>query len=248
MKRVYGWKRQIPDHRDFKLTLDVNVSLPESIDLEPFCPPVYDQMTVGSCTANGIAALIQFDLIKQKLQNFIPSRLFIYYNERAIEGTVKSDSGANIRDGIKSINNQGVCPETEWPYIISKFKTKPSKKCYTDALQNVVQVYKSVNQDLNSIKSVLASGYPVVFGMSVYESFESPDVAKTGIIPMPTKTESCLGGHCMAIVGYDNSKNAFKVRNSWNTTWGLQGYCWIPYNYLTNQNLSSDFWVINLIK
>ncbi len=93
----------------------------------PQCPPVYNQGQLGSCTANAIAGAIQFDRMKQKLApDFTPSRLFIYYNERVIEHSVASDSGAQIRDGIKSVARQGDCPETEWPYVIAKFKTKPS--------------------------------------------------------------------------------------------------------------------------
>ena len=66
--------------------------------------------------ANAIAAAIQFDRMKQKLpQIFMPSRLFIYYDERAIEHTIDSDSGAQIRDGIKSVGKLGDCPEAECP-------------------------------------------------------------------------------------------------------------------------------------
>src|SRR6266700_4638277 len=129
----YGWIPDLPDQRDYQYAAPIAAigTLPTNIDLTSACPPVYDQEQLGSCTANAIAGAIQFDQMKQKLaQIFTPSRLFIYYNERVIEHTVDSYSGAQIRDGIKSVGTLGDCPETEWPYVIAKFKTKPPAKCY----------------------------------------------------------------------------------------------------------------------
>jgi C1A family cysteine protease len=97
------------------------------------------------------------------------------------------------------------------------------------------------------MKGCLASGFPIVGGFSVYSSFESDQVAKTGIVPMPAKNESQLGGHCVLIVGYDDAKQWFIIRNSWSDTWGAQGYCYMPYAYWTNPSLASDFWQIDLI-
>lgn len=244
----YGWKRQIPDHRDYKFIPTVN-TIPISVDLRPNCAPVVDQGQLGSCTANSIAVAHQFDQMKQgSLHSFLPSRLFIYYNERSLEGTIKTDSGAEIRDGIKTIAKYGVPPEILWPYIITKFKTKPNKNCFTQALKHVSLAYYSVNQDEVSIKQALASGYPVVFGFSVYESFESNSVATTGIVPMPSKSEKLLGGHAVLMVGYDDSKRVFIVQNSWGLGWGDKGFFYIPYDYVTNKDLASDFWVIQTVK
>jgi C1A family cysteine protease len=186
--------------------------------------------------------------MKQNLKpDFTPSRLFIYYNERVIEGTVKSDSGAQIRDGIKVVTKEGDCPETEWPYVITKFTNKPTAQCYKDALKYKAVQYQRVAQNVNQMKGCLASGYPFVYGFTVYESFESKNVAKTGVVPMPASGEKILGGHCVLAVGYDDSQQRFLARNSWGTDWGLQGYFTVPYAYLTDPNLSSDFWTIRLI-
>ena len=244
--KKYGWKPDLPDHRDFTYSVKRTLTtLPEKVDLRPNCPPVYDQGELGSCTGNAIAGAIEFEQIKKKdPKPFIPSRLFIYYNERLLEGTVNQDSGAQIRDGMKTVNLQGACTEKTWPYVISKFKNKPATKAYTEALNYQTKVYSRVNQDLNSLKGCLASGDPFVFGFSVYESFESDEVAQTGIVPMPTTTESPLGGHAVLCVGYDNKTKRFIVRNSWGSNWGIKGYFTIPYEYLTNPNLASDFWVI----
>jgi C1A family cysteine protease len=149
----YGWLRDLPDQRDHLYAAPVVAlaALPTSVDLRSHCPPVYDQGQLGSCTGNGIAAALQFERMKQELTpNFIPSRLFIYYNERVIEHTVNSDSGAAIRDGIKSVSKQGDCPETEWPYDIAKFTQKPPSQCYHDALKYKAVQYQSSNSQFGS--------------------------------------------------------------------------------------------------
>lgn len=245
----YGWTPDTPDHRDLRYTIPRIASLPAVVDLRRLCPPVYDQGDLGSCTANGIAAAHQFDQMKQKAsQIFFPSRLFIYYNERVIEKSVKSDSGAQIRDGIKSIGDKGVCDEKLWTYDITKFTVKPSAACYKSALDNQAISYARVDQSLTAMKAIAALGEIFVFGFAVYESFESATVAKTGNAPMPKKTESCLGGHCVVCVGYDDSAHRFICRNSWGTGWGQKGYFTLPYTYLLDPDLCDDFWVVKTVE
>jgi len=248
--RRYGWQRDLPDHRDhvFAAPLAALGPLPTKVDLRPQCPPVYDQRQLGSCTANAIGGAIQFDRLKQKISDFVPSRLFIYYNERVLEHSVNSDSGAQIRDGIKSVGAQGDCPETEWPYNLAKFKTKPAAACYTEALKYKVVSYQRVPQTLGQLKGCLASGYPFVFGFTVYESFESAAVAKSGHATLPKSTEAVVGGHAVVGVGYDDAKQWFVVRNSWGTGWGMKGYFTLPYAYVTDSNLASDFWNIRVVQ
>jgi C1A family cysteine protease len=221
----------------------------KGVDLRNFCPPVYDQGQLGSCTANAIAGAYEIDEIIQKEENaFTPSRLFIYYNERDMEGNVDTDSGAEIHDGIKSIHDLGICPETIWDYDITKFAEKPPTECYTDAKLHVTIDYKRVRQSLDQLKSALVAGYPVVFGFSVYDSFESDAVAKTGMVPMPdTEKETLLSGHAVLCVGYDADKEHFIVRNSWSDAWGDKGYCYFPFAYLTDHTLSSDFWTVKKV-
>lgn len=246
--RKFGWVRQLPDQRDIKFGAAAPIATPPLVDLRPFCPPVYDQGNLGSCTANAIAAAYEFEKMKQQQPYFMPSRLFIYYNERVIEKTVKSDSGAIIRDGIKSVASQGVCPETMWAYDENKFTIKPSCKCYSTAKKNEVKQYLAINHTLADIKQCLTQGYPVVFGFMVYESFMSDEVAKTGIMPMPNPDDRPEGGHAIMSAGYDDSKKALIIRNSWGTSWGLQGYFYMPYDYITTPNLASDFWTIRLVE
>lgn len=276
----YGWIPDLPDHRDFMYAAPTAVlrALPPKKDLSGQCPPVYDQGELGSCTANAIGAAHHFEQMKQLVpqrtcpaagepkkapqrvysaagQAFVPSRLFIYYNERVMLGTVNEDSGAMIRDGIKSVVKQGVCPEDlpgtpadEWPYVIRKFTVKPPKACYTRAMNHQVVSYRRLAQTLNQMKGCLASGFPFVFGFTVYESFESGAVARTGKVPMPRTGEAALGGHAVLAVGYNDADQRFIVRNSWGAGWGKKGYCFMPYAYLTDPDLAADFWTIRTIE
>jgi len=258
----YGWVPDLPDARDYVYGAPAIAlaALPPSADLRPGCPPVYNQGRIGSCTANAIAGAFEFEVKKQGLTDFMPSRLFIYYNERNIEGHVQFDSGAQIRDGVKSVANLGVCSETEWPYDDTpapseggafppgaKEAQQPPPQCYQDALNNRVTTYSRVVQDLDQMRSCLASGSPFLFGFTVYASFESQAVAQSGVAPMPQPGEQVLGGHAVLAVGYDDSAQAFTVRNSWGPAWGQAGYFTLPYAYLTTPSLSSDFWTLSIV-
>lgn len=253
----YGWRKDHPDFRDllFAAPASVATKLPAGVDLRktPYMPAIYDQGDLGSCTGNGIAALHEFVQRKQvdDGHDFTPSRLFIYYNERVMEGTVSEDAGAEIRDGMKAISKLGVCPEAKWPYDIAKFAQRPPDECYVDAMQHQALVYRRiVGTNLHSIKSCLAAGYPITFGFSVYESFEGAEVEHTGVVPMPGNNEKVLGGHCTDIVGYDDDGKLTGYpqhiigRNSWGPGWGDQGYFYMPYAFVLDPNISSDFWTL----
>ncbi|GAC1342880.1 MAG: hypothetical protein NVSMB29_15040 [Candidatus Dormibacteria bacterium] len=243
----YGWIRDLPDHRDqFYAAVRTTVGpLPSSIDLRGQCPPVYDQGQLGSCTANAIAGALEFDELKAGGgTSWTPSRLFIYYNERALEGTPQTDSGAQLRDGIKVIASQGVVPEGEWPYEIARFAERPPQQLYAEALRDRVSSYLRIPQMLVQLKTCLAEGFPFVFGFSVFASMETQEVARTGAIPLPQPGDSMVGGHAVGCVGYDDARQAFTIRNSWGTSWGDAGYGYIPYAYLIDPGLAADFWTV----
>jgi C1A family cysteine protease len=244
----YGWIADRPDHRDLRYAPPATAgSLPIFVNMRPCCPPVYDQGQLGSCTANAIAAAIEYDRIKQELPVFTPSRLFIYYNERAMEGTIMSDAGAQIRDGIKSVATQGDCPEADWPYDISRFAVRPPPACYVEAVKYRAVTYERVGRTLDEMQACLAADSPFVFGFTVHRSFESAAVARTGKVPMPRRFDRPVGGHAVMAVGYNDETQRFSVRNSWGTGWGDGGYFTMPYAYLTDPNLSDDFWTIKLV-
>lgn len=245
-QKWYGWLPDLPDHRDlmYSAIAPQLPQLPEKVDLRPECSPVENQGSLGSCTANALAGALEFLERKDGVTFVDLSRLFIYYNERIIEGTVKEDSGAFLRDGIKSLAKQGVCPEPEWPYKIAGYKKKPTAKCYKDAKKHRIMSYHRIST-VDEMRTCLADGFPFVFGFTVYEAFESAAVAKSGVLNMPGPDEKMMGGHAVMGVGYDDSQKRFIIRNSWDTNWGMQGYFIMPYDYLDpNRNLADDFWTI----
>lgn len=249
--RKYGWIRDLPDHRDKKYVSKFRTDVPPKIIIENM-PPVYDQGQLGSCTANAIAGAFEFDLIKEGHKDFIPSRLFIYYNERFIEHSVTTDSGASLRDGMKTINTDGVCDELIWPYNIHKFTIKPSEEAYNDASKNKSIEYYSIEPVVAEVKQAIADGFPVIFGFSVPQSFESMEMAQTGIMNMPHLLEPNIGGHAVLACGYDDNmehnglKGFILVRNSWGTTWGQKGYFWMPYAFFNNKHCD-DCWVLKRV-
>jgi C1A family cysteine protease len=218
-------------------------SIPNNVDMRNRMPPIVDQGSLGSCTANALCALVSF-LNPQ----MIGSRLFLYYNEREILGTVTSDTGAYLHDGVNSLVQHGICQETDWPYIINKFAVKPLPICYTKALDNQALVVKNIKNNLVSMKNALNSGFPFVVGILIYESFMTNAVATSGNIPMPAKKEKLLGGHAVCVVGYNDTKSVFIVRNSWSVNWGDKGYCYIPYTYLSSRKYTSDLWCITKVE
>jgi C1A family cysteine protease len=243
MTRRYSWIPDHPDQRDHVFIRPTRgEALPKLVDLRPTAPPVRDQGELGSCTGHGVRALLAFNARKANPSiDFAP--LYIYYEERKIEGTVKYDSGAMIRDGVKACAKVGACEESLWPYDIARFKVKPTAAANSNAAKHKISEYQRV-ATLDDMRAALAAGHPVVIGFSVYESFESAAVAKTGVMPMPKKSERLLGGHCVAVFGYDDSKKVVICQNSWGTDWGVSGFFFMPYGYITNTNLSDDFWII----
>lgn len=246
--RKYGYfrsKHVNPFRRRYALRMGAAAPLPPSVDLSPQCPPVYDQLTLGSCTANAIAAALQFEQMQRTGPTLNPpSRLFIYWNERSMEGTTNQDAGAFGGDGITSLETLGVPDETLWPYDVTQFAVQPDTQAFVAAPAYKV-LQREVIATLQEIKQALNDKHLVIFGISLYESFESLAVAQTGIVPDPQPSEGFLGGHEMTIVGYDDSTGRFKVRNSWSAAWGKSGYCWISFNYMVSAG--SDFEVITQI-
>jgi len=251
VKRL-GWVRDLPDFRDRKLALPEakRTKLPKKFDLRPaefkkF--PIYDQGELGSCTANAIGAAFHYDQIKQGKVDFCPSRLFLYYNERAMEGSIDTDAGAQIRDGMKSLNKIGICSEALWPYDTSTFTQKPSDACYEKAAETKAVQYAQVPQDLDHLRGCLNEGFPIVFGFMVFKSFMSKEVAETGKMRFPGFFEQLLGGHAVLCVGYDDDEKHFIIRNSWGESWGDNGYFYMPYGYLTNSFLANDLWAVKSV-
>ena len=257
-KHRYNWIPDLPDHRDFQFVerMALPGQIPAQTDLRPQCPPVANQGQIGSCTGNAVAGLVEFlelaDMksnqdsepeVFSKVRYSNVSRLFVYYNERELSGTTNTDSGSTLRNGMKAIAKWGVCRENVWSYTTPHVLEQPAPAAYDEAAQHRIGSYLRINS-LDTGLRCLASGFPFVFGFTVFQSFESPTVAATGIVPLPTEGDQPVGGHAVMAAGYDLNKQWLIVRNSWGTKWGDHGYFYLPFAYVSNLRLAQDFWTV----
>lgn len=238
IERKYGWVPDVPDIRDYKYAPVGAVELKDEVDLRGGCSAVEDQGTIGSCTAQALVGALEYlELLSSKPMIEL-SRLFLYYNERVRRGTVSEDSGATIRDGIKSLASAGVCSEELWGYDVRNLYRTPGAECYAEALTRRISRYERVN-GLAGTLNALTEGLPVSFGIAVYRSFEA---ATDGWIKMPGRGERLLGGHAILAVGYRREREVLICRNSWGVRWGDAGYFYLPWAYA--EQLGDDYWII----
>jgi len=260
MKYKLSYKQQPPDERNYVyisskthqknnillknpqksiVCAKINIPASYSVPTTKLSNTILDQGSVGTCVCNAAAFTIT-SIIK----TLKPSRLCLYALARILTNVLLSDdSGLNVIDACSAIKKYGVCQETLCPYVESNFSVMPSLSALKNCNTLNSFAYYFVNQDLQSIKQALVTNSsPIIFGICVYDSFMTSQVASTGMIPMPnTTTETLLGGHCLVLVGYNDSTQLFTVINSWGTEWGKKGYCYFPYKYLTDTNLAMDF-------
>jgi C1A family cysteine protease len=215
---------------------------PASVDNRQFCSPVADQGQLGSCTAFSMAKGLREYLQNKNGEKATPmSALWLYYNERAHMGAqyIKQDSGANMSDGNYVLSNQGCATEASWGYNIAKFTVKPPAAA--DASAAAWKIKSAANlATVDDVKAAVAAGQPVVFGFTVYESFEA--IGADGVMPDPKPGESVLGGHAVMVVGYDDQKQQLTVRNSWGGGWGDKGYFYMSYKFASDVNNAMDWW------
>jgi C1A family cysteine protease len=197
---------------------------------------IYDQGGLGSCTANAICSAYQF-----VTPSHDGSRLFLYYNERMISNNIDKDTGATLSCGIKSLQIYGLCLESIWPYLEHNIYTKPHKICYSRALKEKDVQYYNLQHNIHTMKECLLNGFPFVVGIAVFKNFEN---STTGIIELPNDTDVMIGGHAVLVCGYNDIEKHWIVRNSWGRKWGDNGYCYLPYEYLLDDSLSTELWCI----
>jgi len=246
----FGYIPDKPDERDYKFNIPSLSSYPALVDLRSLLQPIKNQGNLGACTAFATTAMVEYVRAKQLLIKWDASPLFTYYSTRKIENTINEDSGAYVRDALKSAANDGVAKESTWPYVIENFTINPPTSAWDEAQQHQALVYYRLNQTKEDIISCLADGYPFAFGVKLYQSFVD---TQTGFlvyntVPIPNvSTEKLLGGHCMLAVGYLSGSQGdvtITTRNSWGSWVGLDGYHNIPLEYFLNTSLCMDLWTI----
>lgn len=259
MQRKYGWKPGLPDHRDRIFNNENTVlaaqQVPAKIDLAPKMPPIYDQGQLGSCTANGWARVMEMREMAQGKTAVTPSRLFIYYNERLIEGDVDQDDGAQVRTGAQVVSTIGAPPETDWAYNVAKFADRPPAQAFTDAKKEEALAYKRIvlGGPGAPMRTAVASSLPIVFGFSVPEYFEEGWDPTAAVLRLPSADDQIIGGHCVVITGYDWTCThfpvpAFQCDNSWGPGWGIGGRFWMDYRWFDpNPGLAQDLWVVQSV-
>lgn len=237
----YGWKPSLPDHRNVPADTS-GLPILDEVDPRNDMPLPYDQGQLGSCTGNAIAGAKEYNDILDGKHTGTPSRLFIYYEERKMEGSVSQDAGAYGHDGFKVLRREGAPPETLWPYDINRFAEKPPTAAYDEAKNHKVPDYRHPAPNIDVFKQIFSNKQTIAFGFTVYQSFETQKVADTGIVPMPSSREQILGGHEPLAVGYlKNEPDYALVRNSWSFNWGLGGYFLMPWKYLLSYSLAGDW-------
>jgi C1A family cysteine protease len=270
MRRIsrYGWVRDLPDPRDRLYHLEEPIrrrhQLPARVEPLTTRVPRWNQGQLGSCTAHGIVRVLAYEALKQGETLALKpgmmangtygdagySRLFVYYNERAIEGTVGTDAGAQIRDGIKTVAGQGAAPEASWPYDPARFASTPPPAAYKDAVEHKALRYRRITPGGPGapVHTALANGLPVVFGFPVPSYFESGWNPAGVPLPLPGPDTTFIGAHCVVATGYDLAQGVYTIDNSWGEDWGVHGRFEMEEGWLDPaRELASDLWVVERV-
>lgn len=246
--RAFGWLKQPEDPRDFPLLQYrpdmLALTLPLAVDLRGVnMPPIQNQGSLGSCVAWSVVRAYRFAQRRLGFPDFDGSELFTYYGARELGGfPANQDTGSYLRDGIKTLAQSGNADESTWPYNIARFAERPPVDAYTSATQHQVTRYLAVPNNEPAVKGVLANGYPVVFGIPIYQNFPMGN----GVSVIPDPVGQVIGGHAMTVVGYDDDRRAYLLANSWGNTWGAAGYAWMSYTYFSGQ--ASDLWMVEMVE
>lgn len=269
--RGMGWIPDVPSVQDYtwnhaavqpllaKTALIAGTAAPSRVDLRPYCPPVWDQQELGACTAHASAAMIGY-FEKRAIGRAIDvSRMFIYKATRDLTGAT-GDSGAHLRTTMEALAIFGAPPERYWPYdgrpasANQRLDAEPTAFCYAFARSFASTAYfrldpahMTAEQVLGNIKAHLATGFPSIFGFPAYDEYMN--AGTDGKVAIPGRGSCLNGGHANLAVGYDDQltmgsdTGALLVRNSWGLTWGMQGYGWLSYKYVT-EGLAVDWWTV----
>jgi len=227
--------------------------LPSKVDLRKDMTSVENQGQTNSCTANALAGAYEYLTKKGSGRDIHVSRFFAYYNTRVKDNKGDEsnieDVGATLSSTVEAAEEFGTCLESLWPFDPSNINTRPSDEAYQQGADHQITSASWLDHDLQEMKSCLAQGFPFLFGVTLYPSIEQAETA--GVVPIPNAfdyQQGQIGGHALLAVGYSDKSNSFIVRNSWGQDWGDKGYCYFPYDYLTNENLCFDMHIVQKLE
>jgi C1A family cysteine protease len=244
--KLGGYRPDKQNPKDKKYSAGRDRNLPSSVDLRPHMTPVENQGQSNSCTANAIAGAYEYLANRLMGQSGDVSRLFIYYNARELDGDTSQDEGTYLRSCVRVLRKYGACLENTWSFDLERILDQPHKRAYKEAAKFRIKEADRVEVDQQAMRSCLAEGYPFVFGLQLFSSFQQ--AGSNGLVPMPDPdNEGHDGGHAMLCVGYSDDDQVFIVRNSWGEEWGDRGYCYIPYDYMTKPDYNSDCWAVRQV-
>jgi C1A family cysteine protease len=240
--RTFSLKPSVTDARDHPFSQE-HAFVKKSVDLRSWDSPIEDQGELGACAGHAMTNAYEL-MVKMSYPDCFAelSQLYVYYHTRHLEKTVEADLGVfSIRNLITATKRYGACTEKLWPYDISKYKDQPTPECYVDALNRSITEYQSLQSVTDMLES-LSTDRPIIIGLDVYESFLTLN-AENPVVQMPT-TDLLLGGHAMSVVGYSLEKEQFIAKNSFGSTWGDAGYCWLPFEYV--KKYAFDRWCFHI--
>ncbi len=235
---VLNWRRSPTDGRD-KVFFGMLTAapIPNAVTNRRFMSPVKDQKTIGCCVGEGSTAAVEYTERQWgKDPNFIGSELFCYYNARTDKA---HDTGGYVRDSIKAMAKLGVAHESLWPFDVKKFATRPTVQAYADGPSQIISSYERLT-DLSHVLAAIAAHHVVIGGFDAYRSIFN---AKNGMVPTPLWGDSLAGGHCVCFCGFNQKLGIVEFKNSWGTSWGDQGYGYLPFWYFVNRHVD-DLWVL----
>lgn len=244
MTAWYGCKED--EDKGGPVLAPVAMYMPETHDLRQWLPPVMNQSASGSCVPHGCINAARYYIRRSagEAQDFDLSVLQLYWDLRTIEGTTDKDEGGQISNAMKTLSEKGVGHDSLWPFNLTKLYEAPPPEIYADAALYKAPIFNRVRPTAQAVKEAIALGHPVVMGLKIFSSFESPEVAATGIVPMPLSGENFISGHCVTGSAFGIQPGRITTRNQWGKTWGDSGDCHFTEEYVETYAL--DFYVIDL--
>jgi C1A family cysteine protease len=216
------------DERDYRFSLALSENLPEKKD-NSVLYQVKNQGNIGSC--GSFAAINGLEFLDKKRADLSENNLYFKVRQKDYMNTFPLDSGSNGRNLMKVLNKEGAILEAFYPYDVLTYnngsKANASFLSYVGKFWRVNK-YESLS-DILSIKKALSDDKPVWLGISVQEDWFVYDSFSDPLAYDPSKAS--IGGHAIALVGYDDSLKSFKFVNSWGNNWGEDGFGWITYDY-----------------